>query len=293
MRFGGSARVVPQSVIELLGQLEELDCSSKSSSGQVGTGMLFPPASVWNGGLPGVRAFFSGDAVDIDLKGAGIRVEDVDDLARGLEKVAVRSMDLSENGALGTSGAARLVGGLGRGVKSVSLKGTGLGLAAGQGVQNAGQKRLACSGEDWTRLEGALRGLSALEAIDVSDNGALGTSGAARLLEGLGKGVKSVSLKGTGLGLAAGQVQLQQGQKPVVCSDEDWARLEGALRGLSALEAIDVSDNGALGTSGVGRLVSCCAGEAFACATWLLRFVACVCDVVLQGAWCGCRLVAA
>ena len=76
-----------------------------------------------------------------------------------------------------------------------------------------------------------------------------------------------MSLKGTGLGLAAGQDQLQQGQKPVVCSDEDWARLEGALRGLSALEAIDVSDNGALGTSGVGRLVSCCAGEAFACAT--------------------------
>ena len=76
-----------------------------------------------------------------------------------------------------------------------------------------------------------------------------------------------MSLKGTGLGLAAGQEQLQQGQKPVVCSDEGWARLEGALRGLSALEAIDVSDNGALGTSGVGRLVSCCAGEAFACAT--------------------------
>ena len=109
MRFGGSARVVPQSVIELLGQLEELDCSSKSSSGQVGTGMMFPPASVWNGGLPGVRAFFSGDAVDIELKGAGIRVEDVDDLARGLEKVAVRSMDLSENGALGTAGVGRLV----------------------------------------------------------------------------------------------------------------------------------------------------------------------------------------
>ena len=106
-----------------------------------------------------------------------------------------------------------------------------------------------------------------MRRIDVSNNGLLGTSGAARLLEGLGKGVKSVSLKGTGLGLPAGQVQLQPGQKPVVCSDEDWTRLEGALRGLSALEAIDVSDNGALGTSGVGRLVSCCAGEAFACAT--------------------------
>ena len=152
-----------------------------------------------------------------------------------------------------------------------------------------------------------------LEAIDVSDNGALGTSGAARLLEGLGKGMKSVSLKGTGLGLPAGSEPVApqvagfgsgfgSSASPFgapstsmrkVCSDEDWARLEGALRGLSALEAIDVSDNGALGTSGVGRLVSCCAGEAFACATWLLRFVACVCDVVLQGAWCGCRLVAA
>ena len=64
-----------------------------------------------------------------------------------------------------------------------------------------------------------------LEAIDVSDNRALGTSGAARLLGGLGRGVKSVSLKGTGLGLAAGQERLQPGQKAVVCSDEDWARL--------------------------------------------------------------------
>ena len=191
MRFGGSARVVPQSVIELLGQLEELDCSSKSSSGQVGTGMLFPPASVWNGGLSGVRAFFSGDAVDIELKGAGIRVEDVDDLAQGLEKVAVRSMDLSGNGALGTSGAARLVGALGRGVKSVSLKGTGLGLTAEQDPQQAmsyggfggsAPARLACSGEDWTRLEGALGGLAALEAIDLSENGALGAAGVGRLV---------------------------------------------------------------------------------------------------------------
>ena len=66
--------MLPQSVIELLGQLEELDCSSKSSSGQVGMGMLFPPASVWNGGLSVVRAFFCGDAVDMNLKGAGIRV---------------------------------------------------------------------------------------------------------------------------------------------------------------------------------------------------------------------------
>jgi hypothetical protein len=141
-----------------------------------------------------VRAYFAAEAVDVELQGCGIRVEDVADLGAALATVCVRS-------------------------------------------------------------------------IDVSSNGALGTSGAAMLLEGLGKGVKSVSLKGTGLGLAAGQVQLQQGQKPAVCSDEDWARLEGALRGLSALEAIDLSDNGALGASGVGRLVSCCAGEAFACVT--------------------------
>ena len=174
--------MLPQSVIELLGQLEELDCSSKSTSGQVGMGMLFPPAAVCNGGLSVVRAFFCGDAVDMNLKGAGIRVEDVDDLVQGLEKVAVRSMDLSENGALGTSGAARLVGGLGRGVKSVSLKGTGLGLAAGQVSQYHGQQRLACSGEDWTRLEGAVGGLAALEAIDLSENGALGTSGVGRLV---------------------------------------------------------------------------------------------------------------
>ena len=185
--------MLPQSVIELLGQLEELDCGSKSSPGQVGMGMLFPPASVWNGGLSAVRAFFScGDAVDISLKGAGIRVEDVDDLVQGLEKVAVRSIDLSENGALGTSGAARLVGGLGRGVKSVSLKGTGLGLVAGQvssqqamsygGFGAPAPIHLACSGEDWTRLEGALGGLAALEAIDLSENGALGTSGVGRLV---------------------------------------------------------------------------------------------------------------
>ena len=183
MQYGGSARVLPQSVIELLGQLEELDCSSISSFGQVGMGMMFPPASVWNGGLSAVRAFFScGDAVDISLKGAGIRVEDVDDLVQGLEKVAVRSIDLSWNGALGTSGAARLVGVLGPGVKSVSLKGTGLGLAAGQGLQYHGQQLVACSGKDWTRLEGAWGGLAALEAIDLSENGALGTSGVGRLV---------------------------------------------------------------------------------------------------------------
>ena len=118
-----------------------------------------------------------------------------------------------------------------------------------------------------------------LEAIDLSDNAALGTSGAARLLEGLGRGVKSVSLKGTGLGLAAGSEPvapqgvgfgsslfgsgLSSTSKRELCSGEDWARLEGALRGLSGVEAIDVSDNAALGAAGVGRLVSCCAGEAF------------------------------
>ena len=129
-----------------------------------------------------------------------------------------------------------------------------------------------------------------LEAIDVSDNGALGTSGAARLLEGLGKGVKSVSLKGTGLGLAAvsesvaphgvgsgssafGGFGPSSTSKRELCSGEDWARLEGALRGLSGLEAIDVSDNAALGTSGVGRLVICCAGEALMFVIALLLYL--------------------
>ena len=188
----GSVRVLPVEVVSRLGQLEELGCTSTSSSfDQDRLGMLFPPAGVCQGGLPAVRAYFAAEAVDVELQGSGIRVEDVADLAAALAKVCVRS-------------------------------------------------------------------------IDVSNNGSLGTSGSARLLEGLGRGVKSVSLKGTGLGLAAGQDRLEKGRKPVVCSDEDWARLEGALRGLSALEAIDVSDNAAMGTSGVGRLVSCCAGEAFA-----------------------------
>jgi hypothetical protein len=138
-----------------------------------------------------MRLFFSGDAVDIDLRGAGIRVEDVDDLVKGLEKVAARSLDLSGNGALGTSGIARLVGALGRGVKSVSLKGTGLGLALEQVSQQAmpyggydgrAPSRFACSDEDWRRLEGVLGGLAALEAIDLSENGALGTSGVGRLV---------------------------------------------------------------------------------------------------------------
>ncbi len=112
-----------------------------------------------------------------------------------------------------------------------------------------------------------------------------------------------MSLKATGLRLAAGQVSSQ----PVVtdsrisqmrlrrdgggtvepepgepnparlaCSGEDWTRLEGALGGLAALEAIDLSDNGALGTSGVGRLVSSCAGELIACVIWFCAF-SCLC----------------
>jgi hypothetical protein len=195
LQVGGSVRVLPVAVVSRLGQLEELGCTSTlSSSSQDRVAILFPPAGVCQGGLPAVRAYFAAEAVDVELQGCGIRVEDVADLGAALAKVCVRS-------------------------------------------------------------------------IDVSSNGALGTSGAAMLLEGLGRGVKSVSLKGTGLGLAAGEVQLQFGQKPVVCSDEDWARLEGALRGLTAVEAIDLSDNGALGASGVGRLVSCFAGEAFACVT--------------------------
>ena len=266
---------MPEEVVSRLGQLQELGFTSTL----FGRGMLFPPAVVCEGGLPAVRAFFAAEAVDVELQASGIRVEDVADLGAALAKVCVRSIDISSNGALGTSGAARLLEVVGRGVKSVSLKGTGLGLAAGSepvaphgggfGSSPFGSgpssmsKRELCSGEDWARLEGALRGLSGVEAIDVSDNGALGTSGAARLLEGLGRGVKSVSLKGTGLGLAAGQDRLEPGQRPVSCSGEDWARLEGALRGLSGVEAFDLSDNAALGAAGVGRLVSCCAGEAF------------------------------
>ena len=73
-----------------------------------------------------------------------------------------------------------------------------------------------------------------------------------------------MSLKNTGLGLAAGQVSQYHGQQLMACSGEDWTRLEGALGGLAALEAIDLSENGALGTSGVGRLVSSCAGELIA-----------------------------
>ena len=132
-----------------------------------------------------------------------------------------------------------------------------------------------------------------LKAIDFSENGALGASGAARLVGGLGRGVKSVSLKGTGLGLAAGQGSQYYGQQLLACSGEDWTRLEGALGGLAALEAIDLSENGALGTSGVGRLVSSCAGELIACVIWLLCFFLPVRDVGLQGACDVCGLEAA
>ena len=203
----GSVRVLPVEVVSRLGQLEELGCTSTSSSSdQDRLGMLFPPAGVCQGGLPAVRAYFAAEAVDVELQGSGIRVEDVADLGAALAKVCVRSIDVSNNGSLGTSGAARLLEGLGRGVKSVSLKGTGLGLAAG--------------------IE------------PVAPHGA--TSGSSLF----GSGPSSTS-------------------KRELCSGEDWARLEGALRGLSGVEAIDVSDNAALGAAGVGRLVSCCAGEAF------------------------------
>ncbi len=158
----------------------------------------------------------------------------------------------------------------------MSLKGTGLGLAAGQVSQSPGQQLVACSDEDWTRLEGALGGLAALEAIDLSGNLALGTSGAARLVCALGRGVKSVSLEGTGLGLAASQGVQYPGQQRLACIGEDWTRLEGALGGLGALEVIDLSENGALGAAGVGRLVSSCAGELIACVIWFCAF-SCLC----------------
>ena len=103
-----------------------------------------------------------------------------------------------------------------------------------------------------------------------------------------------MSLKGTGLGLAAGQGSQSYGQQLVACSDEDWTRLEGALGGLGGLEAMDLSENGALGTSGVGRLVSSCAGELIACVIcFVLSAFAPVRDVCLQGACDACGLEAA
>ena len=143
-------------------------------------------------------------------------------------------------------------------------------------------------------IAGLISKFETLEAIDLSENGALGTSGAARLVGALGRGVKSVSLKGTGLGLAAGQGVQNLQQKCFACSDEDWTRLEGALGGLGGLEAIDLSENGALGTSGVGRLVSSCAGELIACVIcFVLSAFAPVRDVCLQGACDACGLEAA
>ena len=133
LQVGGSLRFLSDAVVSRLGQLEELGCTSTSSSnGQDRVDIVFPPAAVCKGGLPAVRAFFAAEAVDIELQGSGIRVEDVADLGAALAKVCVRRIDVSNNKALGTSGAARLLEGLGKGVKSVSLKGTGLGLAAGQ-----------------------------------------------------------------------------------------------------------------------------------------------------------------
>ena len=207
----GSLRVLSDAVVSRLGQLEELGCISSSSGQPDRVDIVFPPAAVCKGGLLAVRAFFAAEAVDIELQGSGIRVEDVADFGAALATVCVKRFDVSNNKALGTSGAARLLEGVGKGVKSVSLKGTGLGLAA------------------------------------VSESVAP---------HGVGSGSSAFG------GIAPSSTSMRK-----VCSDEDWARLEGALRGLSALEAIDVSDNGALGTSGVGRLVSCCAGEAFACVT--------------------------
>ena len=91
------------------------------SSGPDRVGMLFPPAVVCKGGLPAVRAFFAAEAVDVELQGSGIRVEDVADIGAALANVCVRSIDVSGNGALGTSGAARLLEVVGRGVKSVKI----------------------------------------------------------------------------------------------------------------------------------------------------------------------------
>jgi hypothetical protein len=187
---------------------------------------------------------------------------------------------------------------VGPGVKSVSMKGTGLepdnslltsvGVVTSEGgimssaknlfvraasvvsmMYSSSDKRLTCDEAHWKRLESALVKFAKLEAIDLSDNGALGTLGVAIVLGWVGPEVKSVSMKGTGLGLAAGQ-SLQQGPLHAPCSAEDWPKLEDALRKLAKLEAIDLSDNGALGTSGVGRLVSCCAGESL---SFMTRFV--------------------
>ena len=115
-------------MISRLGELEELDCSGVRNGYD---GMVFPPLSVCNGGLSAVRAFFASGFVDIDLKGVEVRFEDLAELGDALEAVVVRSIDLSKSTGLGTSGVARLLEWAGSGVKSVNMKGTGLGLAAG------------------------------------------------------------------------------------------------------------------------------------------------------------------
>ena len=187
LQIFGSTRCLPDEVVSRLGQLEELGCTSMLTSGSIFLSgrhhhhleMLFPPAVVCKGGLPVVRAFFAAEAVDIELQGSGICAEDVADLGAALAKVCVRSIDISNNEALGTSGAARLLEVVDTGVKSVSLKGTGLGFAERLPGR---QQPVVCIDDDWGRLEGALRGLSALEAIDVSDNVSLGMSGLGRLV---------------------------------------------------------------------------------------------------------------
>jgi hypothetical protein len=196
---------------------------------------------------------------------------------RGL--AALEAIDFSNNWGLATLGVARVLEGLCCGVKSVSMKNTRLGH----------RNTIKCSDAEWTRLEAALRRLAALEAIDLSDNEMLSTSGVLKLLEIVGSEVTSVSMKNTGLGLGLGYDNFQKKQ----CSDAEWTMLEAALRGLAALEAIDLSDNKTLGTSGVRRLVSCCAGEAF-CASIIAAlaraFVTLLCrePAAAAGRWQHC-----
>jgi hypothetical protein len=297
----GSTRILPESVILRLDLLETLHCSSTMQPLEnVGMGMVFPPEKFCSD-LLSVRNFFSAKDIEIDFKKSGLRVQDVANLGAALENVVVQSIDLSDNEALGTLGVAMVLEWVGPGVKSVNMKGTGLepgydlltsvGVGSSEGgiassAKNAAaavvsvvsmtyfssDKRLTCDEAHWKKLESALRKLAKLEAIDLSDNGALGTLGVAMVLEWVGPGVKSVNMKGTGLGLAAGQ-SLQQGPSRTPCSAEDWPKLEDALRKLAKLEAIDLSDNGALGTSGVGRLVSCCAGESLSFMARLVRLL--------------------
>ena len=123
----------------------------------------------------------------------------------------------------------------------MSLKGTGLGLAAGQGLQYPGQQLVACSGEDWTRLEGALGGLAALEAIgglsvrdcvglqvlDLSCNqlGPVGAEHAVAALKEL-TGLQDLNLCGNMLGRVGGECVV------------------AALRGLTRLQVLNLGKNG-------------------------------------------------